>query len=460
MKRPDGIAAPSWFGPEPGAARLAVDHLLRQTLDAGAVKAEVFSSRTEARRLSDIDGAAPSRPPSISVDYRVCVRVWDAKGQLGEALSSGHNVDDDARAALVTKAMASLGPARPGELEPAPRLDVRERGLDIRDRRLAFIDDTMRHEVLRTNLEACRNVDPRVRTVRFRYEELHETRAFASTMGLSVEEQGTRFAIIGSASSASHNNPGRKVRGQLVSRNFAEVSSRPLGQQLGTRLIAALQPAELPKEPTAVVLEQRAVAALLPRVLAACSAERIASGDSFLGGRVGTRVASSELHVIDDALRPGGMATRGFDERGVAPTSVNLLKEGRAAGLYQGPAAALLAEARPSGHERSDGSLWPGNLVVRAGSRSRNMLFPNLGTFVIIDEVVDSAHIDPATGEIDVGVLVFVRDSTKVHGCAGVHRLRCSADDLLSGVKKICSDQERHGIVDTATWIVNGVWLS
>jgi len=460
MTRPDGLPASTWFGPEPGAARLAVDQLLRETLEAGAKKAEVFAARTEARRLSDIDGAPPSRPAVSTIDYRVCVRVWDAEGQMGEALASGPHADEHDRGDLVARALASLAPARPGETEPAPRLDVRGRGLDICDRRLPFIDDNMRREVLESNLQACHAVDPRVRRVRFRYEELHETRAFASTAGLSVEEQGTRFALIGSASSATDAQPGRKVRGQLVSRNFAEVASRPLGHQLGTRLVATLQPAELPSTPTAVVFEQRAVAAMLPRILAAFSAERIGSGDSFLTGRVGTRVASSELHVVDDALRPGGMATRGFDERGVAPTSVNLLKEGRAAGLYQGPAAARMADARPSGHERSDGSIWPGNLVVRPGSRSRNMLFPDLGTFVIIDEIVDSASIDPASGTIDVGVLAFVADASGPHGCAGVHRLRCTVDELLGGVKKVCSDQERHGIVDTATWIVNGIWLS
>ena len=460
MKRPDGPPAPNWFGPEPGAARLAVDELLKETLEAGAAQAGVFVARTEARRLSDIDGAPPSLPAVSTVDYRVCLRAWSADGQLGEARLSGPCSGADERQALVASALGSLQAPPVGETGPAPRLDVRSRGLDICDRRLPFIEDDMRREVVDSNLRACHAVDPRVRKAHIRYEELHETRAFASTAGLSMEEHGTRYALIGSASSATSEHPGRQVRGQLVSRNFAEVASRPLGHQIGTRLVSALKPAELPDSPTAVVLEQRAVATLLPPILAAFSAERIASGNSFLTGRVGTRVASSELHIIDDALRPGGMASRGFDERGVAPTSVNLLKEGRAAGLYQGPAAARLSDARPSGHERTDGTLWPGNLVVRAGSRSRNMLFPDLGTFVIIDEVVDSASIDPASGVIDVGVLVFVADAAGRHGCAGVHRLQCTVDELLSGVMKVCSDQERHGIVDTATWIVEGIWLS
>jgi PmbA protein len=194
--------------------------------------------------------------------------------------------------------------------------------------------------------------------------------------------------------------------------------------------------------------------------MAAFSAERIAEGGSYLQGRVGSRMASRELHVVDDARRAGGMATRGFDERGVPPISVNLIKEGRASGLYQGPRSAERTGARPSGHERADGTLWPGNLIVRPGSRSRNMLFPELGTFVLVTELTDTHGIDPATGEIDVGARVFVADTDGIRGCAGVHRLRCTADALLGGVQRVCNDQQRHGIVDTATWLVDGIWFS
>ncbi len=440
----------SWFAPTPGDARLAATALVERAKAAGAAEAEVFAVRTEAVRVDHARGTVDR-----DIDYRYTIRVWDRSGAMGLATSHGFDPDETDRQLAVEDAMAAMG-TEAGEPGPPPRLDIPDRGLDINDRRLPQLDDEMRRGVLRSNVDGALQVDRRVASTDFRYEELHATRCYASTADVSAEEHGTRFALIGSAFAE---NPDQRARGQIVSRNFAEVASRPLGFELGTRLVASLTPAELPSSPTAVVIDQRAVAALLPRLVAAFSAERLASGESFLKGRVGSRIASRELHVVDDARRPGGMATRGFDERGVSPVAVNLIKEGRAAGLYQGPRAAARADARPSGHERSDGSLWPGNLVVRPGSRSRNMVFPELGTFVIIEEFTDSGGVDPTTGTIDVGALVFVADATSVHGCAGVHRLRCSAEALLAGVQRICNDQQRHGIVDTATWVVDGVWF-
>lgn len=438
----------SWLGTDPGAARLATVRLLDTVRAAGAAQAEVFVVRSDARRLEHA-----SDDVHVETDHRVQVRAWDSGGRIGVATLSGSHVVEADLESLARTAVAQCAGGPTGACVP-PRLDVIDRGLDVHDRRHPELTDAMRQDVLAANRAGCANVDSRVRPGPFRYEELFEVRAYASSVGVEAEERGTRYALIGSAQDASG---ALRVKSQLVSRNFAEVASRPVGNDLGTRLVAALEPTEIPSGLRALVLDQRAVAALLPRIIAAFSAERIAAKQSFLEGRVGSRIASSVLHVVDDAARPGGMATRGFDERGVSPVSVNLIKEGRVGGLYQGPEAAARVDARPSGHARADGSLWPGNLVVRPGSRSRNMLFPDLGTFVLVDEVVDSAGVDPSTGEIDVGVLAFVADASRVHGCAGVRRLRCNVFDLLGAIAHICNDQQRYGIVDTATWILDGI---
>ncbi len=440
----------SWFTPAPGEARSAAVQLVDRARQAGARHAEVFALRTHALRADHARGVVERQ-----TDFRFTVRVWQGSGAFGVATGHGFDPDAATRQQVVEQAMANADRSQ-GEAGPPPRLDIPERGLDIRDRRLPQLDDDLRRGVLRGAVDGAMQADRRVTEADFRYEELQATRCYASTNELAAEEHGTRFALIGSVQADNH--PIR-VRGQLVSRNFAEVASRPLGHQLGTRLVATLTPADLPSAPTSVVFDQRAVAALLPRIVPAFSAERIARGESYLKGRVGGRIASRELHVIDDARRPGGMASRGFDERGVSPVAINLIKEGRAAGLYQGPGAAEGVDARPSGHERSDGSLWPGNLIVRPGSRSRNMVYPELGTFVFVDEITDSGGVDPNTGMIDVGALVFVADASGTHGCAGIQRLRCSADALLSGIQRVCNDQQRHGIVDTATWVVDGVWF-
>ncbi len=246
---------------------------------------------------------------------------------------------------------------------------------------------------------------------------------------------------------------------QITSRNFAEVASKPIGVGLGRRVESLDLPADLPSSPTAVVLGQKVVAELLPRIVRSFRAERIDQGSSFLKDRAGRRVGSDQLHVVDDALVPGGYATRAFDDRGIPAVAITLIREGMLGGVYQGVESALRNDARPSGHECFDGSLWVGNLIVRPGNRSRNMIFPDLGTLVEIEDLVDLPTLDPVTGIIELQARVWVKDAKQTLGYAGTHRLRCPVVELLGAVDQVCSDQERHGIVDTPTWVLKGIWF-
>jgi hypothetical protein len=171
-------------------------------------------------------------------------------------------------------------------------------------------------------------------------------------------------------------------------------------------------------------------------------------------------VAHARLHLYDDGLRMGGLGTRGFDDRGVPPMVVPLIREGVCGGFYQGPRIAAQADARPTGHARHDDALWPGNLVVRPGNRTRNMIFPELGAFLLIDDVLDVSGIDPRSGRVSAPVRVLVLQGTAVVGSPGVCRLETTADALLMGLRELASDQQRHGLVDTPTWVVEGVPLT
>ena len=410
---------------------------------------EVLYSRTDAAtRTTD------ANPKSWS-EASLQVRLFDGKGGVGLA-TGGYEGGQDV-AAVVDRAAAAMGPAPEGDTRPSPRLDVVERGLGIDDPRLPMLDEAARAEVLEWNLEGLAGTEG-LRVGRFEYTEARTQRAYASSRDFELSEGSTVFSLRGTVSSTSA--PALSLTDCLRSRNFAEVGSKPLGVELGRRVLAMGKPAALPRGPTLVVLEQRAVGALLPKLLAAYSLEAMQSGESFLAGHIGRRVGNTPLHVIDDALRPGGLATRRFDSRGISALPITLLKEGVVAGWYQGTVASARSDSRSSGHEHPDGSLWMGNLICRAGTRSRNMLFPDMGEFVVIDDVLDTSGVDIATGRLVAKVRVSVWSGNRCVGYAGERTLDTTIEALFMGVQHLCNDQERHGIVDTPTWIVDGPWFS
>ena len=411
---------------------------------AGARSAEALVVESVSRRCEGAGGTV-----SQAADVRAHLRVVLQDGRVGVVDGA---VD---AAALVAAAMASadLSVGFPG---PAPRLDVPTMGLGILDPRQEGLDDEQRASVIEDAKDDCVGVDANVVPGAFVYEEVVQERGFASTAAGVVGERSTRYRLTGAA---RLRGAGIDAVGSITSRNFAEVASKPLGVELARRAVLFGSSAPLPAVPVPLAFAPAVIAGLLPRVARAFRAELVDLGDSFLAGRLGRGFSGSELHIVDDAGMPGGYATRAFDDRGVPPVPVNLVREGTVGGLYQGVASAGMADVRPSGHETADGSAWLGNLVVRAGNRSRNMVFPELGTLVLVEQLQAVERFDLRTGELVLQVVPVRYESTEAVGVCGVQRLVLSVDELFGQVTQVLNDHVRLGVVDTPTWVVEGPWF-
>lgn len=403
----------------------------------------------------------------VTTDDRVAVSsLRDAVDRIRETRVRLRVVADDGRvgvasapeaAGLVAAALADAAASTAAGVLP-PRLDVSTRGIGILDGRYASLDDEGRRDALDWNQESCAGVAPSVQPLEFTYEEVLQTRAYLRSGGRPVAESATRYRLSGSACLKSR--PDVTFRAANTSRNFAEVASRPLGVVLGRRVLRSETSSPLPSAPVPVLLSQSVVAELLPRLLRGFRAERIETGFGVVSRSAGARIASPHLHVVDDARLPGGFATRSFDDRGVPSIDMSVIKEGHLGAVYQGVESASAADVRPTGHETFDGGLWMGNLVVRPGSRSRNMLLPDLGRVAEVEELVGPVRVDDQTGSVSFAGHVFLKDVAEDAGYVGVQRMESTLTDLLGAVHKVCSDHERHGIVDTPTWILQGVWFT
>jgi predicted Zn-dependent protease len=406
---------------------------------------EVFARSVRSQSLSSLEGLSGSGSSEL------CVRVFTERGQ---GLAAGPFGTPPAQ--LVEEALhAAVSDGL--DAGPAPRSDTFDRGLGVDDPRFDLLDNPGRSEVIDWNLESLMAASG-IQIGELLYTEERQSRVFVSSRSVELAERSTRFSFSGGVWLDGMQDQPLSL--QIWSRNFAEVASRPLGSDLVRRADGLKKVAEFPGGRTPIVLDQRSVGALLPPIAEALDGIALTQGSSIFSGRMGQRVGGAPLHVVDDGLRPGGMATRAFDDRGIRPVPVTIFKEGVLAGWYQGVEQAYRVEARPSGHAKWDGSLWLGNLLCRAGTRSRNMLFPDMACFVMIEEVVEPVVVDRRTGTLRAKVWAARWERNQRIGSLGLLELDTTVDQLLSGVLFLCNDPERHGIVDTPTWVVDGPWFT
>jgi PmbA protein len=192
----------------------------------------------------------------------------------------------------------------------------------------------------------------------------------------------------------------------------------------------------------------------------AFDAERIAHRESFLCGKMNHAIAPSGLHVVDDAAMPAGLNTRAFDDWGVPPVPVPLIQEGVVAGFYLSDRQARRRGVRPSGHMSALQSVSPGNLIVRPGSRSRNMIFADLQKYLVATDLIEPLVLDLETGALELKVRLFLDSEDRSRGRLGTHVIQTDVLTLLSKIKQIGSDQSRFGAVDVGTWVLEGVTVT
>lgn len=378
--------------------------------------------------------SARSRPTG-SEAVAWTVRVWLDGGRAGV----GRGADPDAALAeAMGRAQVSLPDPYAG---PADRIPMRGLAIGIDDRRWSNVGDEDRAEVLASAERSLDRAPFRSRGLRYTQERTR--RAWASTRGAEAQETATRFSLEATVMVGE-----LEVHHSIASRHFSDVASLPFGPDLRRRAESLGTPVALPDANLPLVLEPRVVADLARALAPAFAADQV-RGSGFLKDWVGRPLGNSAFHLTDDAGLFGGLYSRVFDDRGVPPIAVTLLREGVVHGFYHDPESARAEGLRPTGHV-SAGAIRPSNPVVRPGSRTRNVILTELGRYFLLDRL---PPLDLATGRFSGLVPVQVGERGERGGTAMVpfdHHV----SEVLGAFQELAADQERANEVDAPTAVL------
>lgn len=85
----------------------------------------------------------------------------------------------------------------------------------------------------------------------------------------------------------------------------------------------------------------------------AAEADSVKNGESILAGRVGERIASEELTVVDDPTLPGGFGSYVYDDEGIRGKRVEIIRDGVLVGYLNDRETSALLDLEPNGHGRA-----------------------------------------------------------------------------------------------------------
>ncbi|HTZ54942.1 MAG TPA: TldD/PmbA family protein [Candidatus Acidoferrum sp.] len=253
------------------------------------------------------------------------------------------------------------------------------------------------------------------------------TSASRSTVPLAQEDGAKRTAHYGTA--------GRFLRDLEGNAHVAAVAAQRAVEMFGAR-----------KPPTmraAVIFERDVAAALLSDIFAAVAASNVAVGNSWLADRIGERVGSKLVTIVDDGALSGRLGSAPFDGEGVATRRTQVFEAGVLRSFLYDTYYARKLGARTTGNS-TGGGIGANNFYLEPGSGSLAELIAATSRGVLVLDTIGFAT-EHATGTYSRGARGFMIENGELAYPIDEFTVAGNFPDVLAAVDAVASDLRFDG---------------
>ncbi|MDO9508287.1 MAG: TldD/PmbA family protein [Thermovirgaceae bacterium] len=386
-------------------AELIAEWLMGSALKKGAVMADILYSAGSSAHFSLRDGSPEKDTQGAS--FRIGCRVIDAQGRQGVA--DMNSLSRDVLENLIEACMANCRASEPeSDLYLFRGESVEKEQPMVFDPEVGRISHEERERRCMEMSDLAAGADKRVVSVRQSswgdgfgetmyassenilrwYED-----SFAACSVTVVMEDGESLEM-GGASEESRRAGG--VDHLLAAREAVERTALTLGGK----------PA--PTGVYDVVFDPEAAASLVESVGDLFLASAVYKNRSLLKGRMGEKIGSDCLSLVDDGTLSWGIGSAPWDGEGVPTGRTVLMDRGKVSSFLYDLKYARRFGAAPTGNaSRSPGSL-PGvgftNLCILPGARGMEEILRDNRGGILVTELMGVHTIDPVSGDFSLGI--------------------------------------------------------
>lgn len=251
--------------------------------------------------------------------------------------------------------------------------------------------------------------------------------------------------------------------GWRSARHLADLPApEEIGQLAGDRAVRRLRPGRLKSGPLPVVFDPRVGGSLIGHLTGAMSGNAIARRASFLLDRDGAQLFKPGTTIVDDPLRPRGLASRPFDGEGLAVARRELVADGYLTGWLMDSAAARQLGGTPTGHAVRGAGGSPGvgtsNLHLAAGTASSEELMSDIADGVYVTELIGHG-VNGVTGDYSRGASGFRIVNGRIAGPVAEFTVAGNLIDMFATLTP-ANDLEWHRGINVPTIRVEGMTIA
>jgi len=183
-----------------------------------------------------------------------------------------------------------------------------------------------------------------------------------------------------------------------------------VGRRAGERAVRRLNPRKTATARMPVVIDQRLAGGLVRNLAGAINGSSIARGTSFLKDKMGERIFPVGINIVDDALKPRGLASKPFDAEGLASGRTLFVEDGVLTSwvldLYSARKLGLDSTGHASRGIGGPPSPSTTNLYLEAGTVSVAEMIGDIAEGLYVTEMIGSG-VNGLTGDYSRGAAGF-----------------------------------------------------
>jgi PmbA protein len=311
------------------------------------------------------------------------------------------------------------------------------------------LETPVRIETARRAEAAALEADPRIVNSEGASFDSHVgRRIFANSRGFSGEYR-TSYCSVAVAPVAKDGDSMERDHWYTLARGFSGLESpESVGRTAAQRALRRLHPVKVETQRVPVVFESAVARSLLDSLFEAVHGMSIYRHESFLAGKLGEKVASDSLTVVDDGTLPGLFGAQPFDDEGVPSRRTVVIDRGVFKSYLLNTYAARKLGMKTTGNASrgltGNAGIGHGNFFVEAGVQPPERILAGVSNGFYVTDLMGFG-VNVVTGDYSRGAAgLWIRGGELAFPVSEV-TIAGNLKDMLLGLEAIGSDLEFRG---------------
>jgi PmbA protein len=312
--------------------------------------------------------------------------------------------------------------------------------------------------------ETALSADPRISNSEgASFDSYLGARAFANSRGFTGSYRTTSCGLSVVPVAKSNGHMERDYWHTSSRRASGIESAEEVGRRAAVRTLRRLDARKAATQKAPVIFEPRAARSLLGDVSDAVNGGAIYKHASFLTGKLGEKIASEALTIIDDSTMPGLFGSTPFDDEGVTSRRTVVIERGVLKSYLLNTYFARKLGLKTTGNAArglgGNAGIGTGNFYIEAGGITEEAMIAQVGQGLYVTELI-GATANNVTGDYSSGAAGLWIENGELTYAVSEITIAGNMKQMLMDLAQTASNLEFRGSIASPTIMIQEMTIS